>query len=293
MTNNFPKVTIVTVCYNAAESIRKTMESVLMQTYPNVEYLIIDGASTDDTLSIVKSMENAFLQKGFAFRYYSEKDSGIYDAMNKGIRLATGKWINFMNAGDGFYSEDVLMRTFKDNPKENLLYGDTIFQMSFGDILLKPKNIDSLRKHMVFCHQSVFIPTQVMKDYPFGLEYRIAGDYKFFYDYYNRGGSFRYLGYTIAYFESESGLSSANSLQAHKENAQIRSEHLSYLWQLKYKFKCFSYHFKEFLKRLFPNPLVEAVRSWNYRRKMYRRIYKQNQEQEKARLYDQRHIRTI
>lgn len=292
MTNKLPKVTIVTVCYNAADSIQKTMESVLNQNYPNIEYLIIDGASTDQTLVIIEQMKTAFTKKGIDFRCYSEKDRGIYDAMNKGIQQATGKWINFMNSGDGFYASDVLMKTFQDDPAENLLYGDTIFQMSFGDILLKPKNIDCLQKHMVFCHQSVFIPTQEMKDYPFGLQYRIAGDYKFFYDYYRRGGSFRYLGYTVAYFESENGLSSSNSLQAHKENAQIRLEHLSPVWQIKYQFKCASYHFKEFMKGFFPKPLVESVRAWNYRRKMRRRIYKQNIEQIKQGLYD-RHIRPV
>ncbi|MEG1585340.1 MAG: glycosyltransferase family 2 protein [Bacteroidales bacterium] len=292
MTNNLPKVTIVTVCYNAAESIQKTMESVLNQTYPNVEYLIIDGASTDKTLSIVRGMEDAFIRKGVQFRYYSEKDHGIYDAMNKGIHLATGKWINFMNSGDGFCSPDILLKTFQDDPEENVLYGDTIFQMSFGDILLKPKNIDCLRKHMVFCHQSVFLPTQEMKNYPFGLKYQIAGDYKFFYDYYNRGGGFRYLGYPVAYFESENGLSSSNALQAHKENAQIRSEHLHLTWQIKYQFKCFCFHFKEMLKEIFPKEIVEAVRAWNYRRKMRRRIYKQKLGQVKTELYD-RHISAI
>lgn len=283
MTNNFPKVTIVTVCYNAAESIRKTMESVLMQIYPNVEYLIIDGASTDATLSIVKSMEKAFLQKGFAFRYYSEKDSGIYDAMNKGIRLATGKWINFMNAGDGFCGADVLMKTFQDDPEENVLYGDTIIQKAFGDILLKPKDIDCLRKHMVFCHQSVFLPTEIMKSYPFGLEFRIVADYKFFYDYYNRGGSFRYLGYPIAYFEGEQGLSSAHALQAHKEKAYVNSDHLRVTWQIKYGFKCFGYYFKEMMKRTFPKPIVEKVRSWNYERIRRRRLMKQNMQAIKSR----------
>lgn len=293
MNNNLPKVTIVTVCYNAATSILQTMESVLNQTYPNVEYLIIDGASTDHTLEIVKGIADKFRRKGYQLHIHSEADKGIYDAMNKGIRLATGKWINFMNAGDGFCSSDVLMRTFQNDPEENLLYGDTIFQMNFGNLLLKPKSIDCLRKHMAFCHQSVFLPTSVMKASPFKLEYRIAGDYKFFYDYYNCGGSFRYLGYPIAYFESENGVSSTNILEAHKEKAHIRSEHLSLSWQIKYGFKYTGYHFKEFLKGFFPKPLVETVRHWNYQRKMHRRIYKQNLQNAKNRLYEQQRISSI
>lgn len=276
MTNKVPKVTIVTVCYNAADSIQKTLESVLNQDYPHIEYLVIDGASTDDTLGIVKRITPAFERKGIDIRCYSEKDRGIYDAMNKGIHLATGKWINFMNSGDAFYQADVLMKTFKDNPEENVLYGDTIIQKTFGDILLKPKDIDCLRKHMVFCHQSVFLPTAVTKNYPFGLEFRIVADYKFFYDYYMRGGSFRYLGYPIAYFEGERGLSSANALKAHKEKAYVNSEHLQLTWQIKYGFKCFGYHFKETMKRTFPKPLVEGVRRWNYERIRRRRLMKQH-----------------
>lgn len=292
MNVKLPTITIVTVCYNAASSIQNTMDSILNQNYPAIEYLVIDGASTDNTMELVVKMADSFKQKGIQFHYFSEKDRGIYDAMNKGIQYATGKWINFMNAGDGFYASDILMKTFQDDPEENFLYGDTIFQKAFGDILLKPQDIDRLRKHMVFCHQSVFVPTRVMKEYPFGLEYRIAGDYKFFYDYYNRGGSFRYLGYPIAYFESENGLSSSNTLQAHKEKAQIRKEHLLLTWQIKYGFKCFGYHFKECLKMIFPKGMVESVRSWNYQRKMRRHIYKQNLADHRNRIYESK-VKTI
>ena len=270
-----PTVTVVTVCYNAAASIRETMKSVLMQTYPAIEYLVIDGCSSDNTMQIVHEMAPQFFAKGIQFRFFCEKDKGIYDAMNKGIRMATGKWINFMNAGDGFIDADVLTKTFDDDPEEILLYGDAIYQMNFGNLLLKPKNIDALRSRMAFCHQSVFMPTREMKAHPFADTYRIAGDYKFFYDYYNRGGKFRYLNYPISYFESEQGISSVNILESYRERAHVRSEHLSKTWKLKYSAKCLSYHFKENVKHVFPDPLVESVREWNYRRKMMRRLAKQ------------------
>lgn len=279
MRSNLPKITVVTVCFNAAASIKKTMESVLAQTYPNVEYLVIDGASTDNTLAVVESMRPAFLRRGYEFHCYSEKDSGIYDAMNKGIRLATGKWINFMNSGDAFCGPDVLMKTFQDDPAENVLYGDTIIQKAFGDILLKPQDINSLRKHMVFCHQSVFLPTSIVKEYPFVLEFRIVADYKFFYDYYQRGGSFRYLGYPIAYFEGEEGLSSTQALRAHKEKAYVNSEHERMTWQIKYRFKCMGYFVTDNAKRILPACVVEKVRAWNYERLRRRRLRKHNLQQ--------------
>ena len=97
-----PRVTIITVCKNAADSIEKTIKSIVTQSYPNLEYIIIDGASTDGTQNIIKNYEKQLTH------YQSEPDNGIYDAMNKGIPIATGDWINFMNAGDYFYNENTI-----------------------------------------------------------------------------------------------------------------------------------------------------------------------------------------
>lgn len=127
-----PKVTVVTVCYNAAETIEKTMLSVINQTYDNVEYLIIDGGSKDETLSIIKKYENKIS------KWISELDKGIYDAMNKAIKMATGEWINFMNAGDSFASNDVLEKIFKTEYTENVkfLYSDNYYLHPNGNKVL-------------------------------------------------------------------------------------------------------------------------------------------------------------
>lgn len=127
-----PKVTVVTVCYNAAETIEKTMLSVINQTYDNVEYLIIDGGSKDETLSIIKKYEYKIS------KWISEPDKGIYDAMNKAIKMATGEWINFMNAGDSFASNDVLEKIFKTEYTENVkfLYSDNYYLHPNGNKVL-------------------------------------------------------------------------------------------------------------------------------------------------------------
>ena len=118
-----PKITVVTVCYNAAVTIEKTILSVVGQTYNNIEYLIIDGGSKDDTLAIIKKYESNIS------KWISEPDKGIYDAMNKAIKMATGEWINFMNAGDCFATNDVLEKIFQENIPDNVkfLYSDNYY----------------------------------------------------------------------------------------------------------------------------------------------------------------------
>ena len=113
------KISVVTVCYNSVNTIEETMLSVLNQTYPDIEYIIIDGGSTDGTVDIIRKYA---ARLGY---WISEPDKGIYDAMNKGIAAATGDYINFMNSGDMFASNDVLS-SFKnfvsDDPE--IVYGD-------------------------------------------------------------------------------------------------------------------------------------------------------------------------
>ena len=99
-------ISVVTVCYNAADTIEKTMLSVLNQTYHDIEYIIIDGGSTDGTVEIIRKYADRIAY------WVSEPDKGIYDAMNKGIKVATGEWINFMNAGDEFVDANVLDKLF-------------------------------------------------------------------------------------------------------------------------------------------------------------------------------------
>lgn len=115
-----PLVTVITVSYNCKEMIEKTILSVLSQTYPKIEYIIIDGGSTDGTLDIIRKYESRI------DKWISEADNGIYDAMNKGISIASGKWLNFMNAGDVFYNNTVVADIFSlsISPEIAVLYSD-------------------------------------------------------------------------------------------------------------------------------------------------------------------------
>lgn len=116
-----PLISVITVVFNGESCLEKTILNVIEQIYPNVEYIIIDGGSTDGTLDIIRRYENQIDY------WISEKDKGIYDAMNKGIMTSTGKWINFMNAGDAFYGQAVLEKIFTSNIDADLIYSDTMY----------------------------------------------------------------------------------------------------------------------------------------------------------------------
>lgn len=174
-----PLITLVTVVYNGERFLEKTLLSVINQTYANVEYIIIDGGSTDGTLGIIS-------QYAHAIDYWvSEKDNGIYDAMNKGVRLSLGEWICFMNAGDVFYSSTTLDDVFKrDQPRCDVIYGDTVYSYGSFSKGEPAKNLAQFWKGMPFIHQSSFVRTGVQKNAPFRTDLMLAADFDCFYKLY-------------------------------------------------------------------------------------------------------------
>src|SRR5215469_14735299 len=116
-----PKISIVTITYNNAAELPATIESVLGQTYPNIEYVVIDGASKDNSVDIIRSYADRIAY------WHSEKDKSRYDAMNKGTAATTGEWVLFMNAGDAFYDRDAVKDMFQEaHDDADLLYGDVL-----------------------------------------------------------------------------------------------------------------------------------------------------------------------
>ncbi len=117
-----PKFSIITVTYNAGKVLEDTIQSVITQTYKNMEYILVDGGSTDNTLSIINQYRSMIQQ------VISEPDRGLYDAMNKGIKMATGDYICFLNAGDAFHEDDTLQQmvhSLTENALPDVLYGET------------------------------------------------------------------------------------------------------------------------------------------------------------------------
>lgn len=184
-----PLITVVTVVFNGEKFLEETILSVINQTYDNVEYIIIDGGSTDGTLDIIKKYQHAIDY------WVSERDKGIYDAMNKGIDLATGDWINFMNAGDGFYKNETFANdVFNDCSGVDVIYGNVEVTNTRNKIKIQvPGSIKNLWKGSQFSHQAAFISTSTHKKIKYQCALKYAGDFQFFYYLYIRGHSFKYL----------------------------------------------------------------------------------------------------
>ena len=214
-----PLITVVTVCYNAVNELEKTMLSVLNQTYDNIEYIVIDGGSKDGTVDIIKKYADRLAY------WVSEPDKGIYDAMNKGVKAATGEWINFMNAGDFFVDENVISNMFNQSIDTSVgfVFGDTIFAYKTYNELFsyreKKNNIYS--QVMPACHQSIFCKTIYIKQSLFDLKYRIAADFNFFYCLWKKHIPYQYKNVTVAVYEASDGLSSRNTIRTKREIMQI------------------------------------------------------------------------
>ena len=201
-----PLISIITVVFNGEKYLEETIQSVINQTYDNVEYIIIDGGSTDGTLDIIKKYEDQIDY------WVSEKDKGIYDAMNKGIDLATGEWINFMNAGDGFYKDNTLSEIFVNNKYQNMkiLYGDVETNYGNFKVIHKAGSLSNLYKSMQFSHQSIFFNSKYHKENKYNLSYKLSADYLNIISIYSEEkDSFLYLNTPISIVNTD-GVSEIN-----------------------------------------------------------------------------------
>ena len=187
------RFSVVTITYNAEAVLQRTLDSVLCQTYDDVEHLIIDGASTDGTLAMAESykQQSDASDNGHQVIIQSEPDSGIYDAMNKGLTQASGDYIVFMNAGDTFPSADTLEQVARrcrlaelpSDSRPGVLYGDTNMVDDEGHFLrLRPHRPPqqlswrSFRSGMLVCHQAFYARTDIAKNVPYDLHYRFSAD---------------------------------------------------------------------------------------------------------------------
>lgn len=170
-----PTLSVITIVYNNARDIERTILSVINQTYPHIEYIIVDGKSTDGTLDIIKKYDAKIA------KMISEKDEGIYDAMNKGLLAATGDYVLFMNSGDEIYAQDTVEKIFSSSPNADIYYGETEMINDRLENLGRrrhqaPKqlNLQSFRYGMSVSHQAIYVKRSITA--PYDRKYELSSD---------------------------------------------------------------------------------------------------------------------
>ena len=254
------RISVVTVCYNAVDCIEQTMLSVLDQTYHDIEYIIIDGGSTDGTVDIIKKYADRLAY------WISEPDKGIYDAMNKGIAVATGDYINFMNAGDTFRDQSSIY-TYVDviKPESEIIYGDVIIKYHSQFQYRKPLWLDHLSECLPFCHQSVIVKTGLLRDRQFDTSYRILGDYDFFYSCYKRGLCFQYIPEALSVYDSTEGVSKDCLSEIMAEKFRIWGIEHNWLLKLPWQVKLIKDKSSHAIKKILPPCLVLQIKGLLYK----------------------------
>lgn len=208
------------------------MQSVLEQDFDDIEYIVIDGGSTDGTKEIIERYSDKLSY------WCSEKDAGIYDAMNKGIKHATGEWINFMNSGDCFASTDTLSKIMNTAVASSvkIIYGDVIKVFAESCEEVKATSLKNMSYKMPFCHQSCIIHADIQRDFLYDTSFKIAADYNFFYLIWNKYGmdSFHYIPFCISKIDCTDSLTHNNQYLCWKEFLKIRSTHkdFRYYWDM-------------------------------------------------------------
>lgn len=200
------KITVVTICYNSENTIRKTIESVLNQTYNELEYIIQDGKSVDSTCEIIERYT-----RDERVRFYSEPDKGIYDAMNRALDRASGNYIIYMNSGDVFYNEYVIEKMI-NYLVSDIVYGSTLRHMIHQDVVEQYKGKYHLIRLLLMgrmpCHQSIFVKTELMRKFRFDETYSICADYDFIVRAYSSNILFKYENMIVSEVDNVNGVSS-------------------------------------------------------------------------------------
>ncbi len=221
-----PKFSIITVCYNAEATLEDTIQSVISQTYHHVEYIIVDGASKDRTMDIVNRYRDRIAV------VVSEPDKGLYDAMNKGIRLATGDYLCFLNAGDSFHEDDTLQQmvhSIHTLQLPDVLYGETELVDHEGHFLRMrrlqaPEHLTwkSFRQGMLVCHQAFFPRRDLVM--PYDLRYRFSADFDWCIKIMKKSKVLHNTHLTLIDYLAE-GMTTRNHQASLKERFRIMARH--------------------------------------------------------------------
>ena len=249
-----PKISIITVCYNAEKLIGKTLESIISQDYSNIEYIVIDGKSKDKTMDLVLSYKDRIS------KIISEPDSGIYEAMNKGIDMASGEWIIFINAGDELLTYKTISDIFRNKTyTSDIIFGDVLNHYEWGYVRVEGRNFQGKESRMPFCHQSVFVRSEILRNHRFDENYKVSADHKQFYQLYQEGYKFEHIDIIVSIFDT-TGVSNY-SIKGFKEMSKINKyQGLDYLKRMT------KIRLKIMLVNILPQFIIDKYRYHKYSR---------------------------
>lgn len=254
-----PVLSIITVCFNAGEELRRTVESVLPQTWRQFEYLVVDGDSADGTKPYLETCRETFSSAGLPFRYLCEPDRGIYDAMNKGTRMTRGAWLLFLNAGDLLADSSVLEQFFSERTDAQILYGDALCTYQGRRKLYPALPLPQLVHDMAFCHQSAFIRRELLLAQPYDIRYRTGADHHFFLSMYLQQKSFAYRPVPVCIYEI-SGYSDTHKLAAHRELHRMQKELGVFRFSAGWLLRECRFYLVQGIKAVFGQRLTDFVR---------------------------------
>tara|TARA_A100001015_G_scaffold75342_1_gene83585 strand:- start:2057 stop:2842 length:786 start_codon:yes stop_codon:yes gene_type:complete len=256
------KISIVTVVFNRKEEFEETIENILSQTYDNLEIIIIDGGSTDGTVDIIKKYDHKIAY------WVSESDKNIYHAMNKGVIKATGKWINFMNAGDLYYDKNVIKNVFANSDYKgvDLLIGNSIIEYDEFSRRYQNGNLSEIWKGARFIHQSCFIKTEFQRLNLYNENNEISADFEFFFNSIEISKIKTYnLNNFVSIFRA-GGLSDKRRIEALVANFKLVQN------TFRFSPKVFSFYiliilketFKFVVKNILPENVVKVIQKYIY-----------------------------
>lgn len=217
-----PLISIITVVFNNDKTLERTILSVINQTYKNIEYIIIDGGSTDNTVDIIKKYNNHL------HYWISESDDGLYDAMNKGIYYSTGEYVGIINSDD-WYELDAVEKIVSSLKKDtDIIWGNMIIEKK-NPILVKPTlDLNMLKNKMIIFHPTVFVlKNNYIKYGGFNTNYKIVADWDLMWRFYEKKCVFLYCDEIISHF-SVTGVSSEFNFSQIKERIRLRFMHNNY-----------------------------------------------------------------
>jgi len=254
------RLSIITINFNNREGLQKTIESVVAQTFKDFEWIMVDGGSTDGSRELIEKYANYFSY------WVSESDKGIYNAMNKGIKVARGEYLQFLNSGDWLMDETALERAFSHQFDADVMYGDCVFH--YADYESRNRYPSPLTFEFLYrsslSHCSSFIRREVLAKEGYNEDYRIVSDLEFWIKLAMAGGSFHHIDEFVSVFDT-TGISSTNSTLDKEERSRMLSHYIPNMMAADYD------RLKEMQVRL-SDAQVKGVLEYGPKKKLYHKL---------------------